>query len=404
VTIDATIRVPGSKSLTNRALLCAALASGESTIRGALRADDTDAMAGCVASLGARLTWDGDDVRVFGRGLASGSVTLDARQSGTTSRFLLPVLATGAGSYRLDGDGQLRKRPLADLIAAVRALGAEVREDGDVGHLPVTVSGGPVSGGAIEIAGDVTSQFLSGLLLAGPNTGQGIEVVPTSALVGRPYLELTADVMRVFGATVDGLRAAPGGYQPATYVVEPDASAASYFFAAAAIRGGRVTVERLGAGSHQGDVGFVDVLAAMGASVERSRDAITVSRPGALHGIDADLADMPDMALTLAVVAVFADSPTRITGVGFTRGHESDRIEAAVTELRRCGIAAEATDDGFTVQPGEPHAARITTYGDHRVAMAFALLGLEVDGIELDDPGCVAKTFPGYFETLGQLQ
>jgi 3-phosphoshikimate 1-carboxyvinyltransferase len=382
---DTVVHVPGSKSLTNRALVCAALAGGESTIEGALEADDTDAMRSCLAAL------------------ESGDM-LDARSSGTTARFVLPLLAARRGRFHLDGTGSLRARPMGPLFESLRALGAAVEELSAPGHLPVVVSGGPVRGGRVEVAGDVTSQFLSGLLLAGPCLAEGIEVVPTTALVSVPYLDMTASVMRAFGAHVDGWKVAPGGYTSAHYSIEPDASAASYFFAAAAITGGRVTVPGLGLFALQGDLRFVDVLAQMGASVDIGEDATTVTGTGELHGIDVDLRDLPDMAQTLAVVSVFADGPTTVRGVGFIRGHETDRIDAVVTELRRCGIEAQATDDGFVVHPGNPRPATIETYDDHRMAMSFAVLGLRAPGIAISNPGCVAKTFPGYFEALDQLR
>ena len=382
---DATVVVPGSKSLTNRALVCAALAAGESTITGALEADDTEAMRECLAVLGE----DGS--------------TLRARASGTTARFLLPVLAARDGAHVLDGDRSLRARPQGALLDAVRSLGATVDELGAPGCLPVRISGGPVAGGRVEVAGDITSQFLSGLLLAGPCFARGVDVVPTTELVSAPYVDMTAAVMRAFGASVEGLRADPGGYRATSFAIEPDASAASYFFAAAAFTGGRITVDGLGRGSLQGDLRFVDVLARMGAHVDRLDGATTVIG-GELRGVDVDLRDMPDMAQTLAAVAVFADGPTTVRGIGFIRGHETDRIKAVVTELRRCGIEAHETEDGFTVVPGTPQPATIQTYKDHRMAMSFALLGLRAAGIAIADPGCVAKTFPRFFETLDLLR
>ena len=384
---DAVVEVPGSKSLTNRALVCDALAGGGSTITGALAADDTDAMRACLALL------DED------------GATLSARASGTTARFLLPVLAARSEAHVLDGDASLRARPQGPLLDALRSMGARVEELGAPGCLPVRVSGGPVRGGRVEVPGDVTSQFVSGLLLAGPCLEAGIEIVPTTdTIVSAPYITMTADVMRAFGATVDGLRVGPGGYRPTTFSVEPDASAASYFFAAAALfPGGRVTVAGLGRGSQQGDLQMVHVLESMGASVEVT-DAATTVVGGDLHGVDVDLRDMPDMAQTAAAVAVFADSPTTVRGVGFIRGHETDRIAAVVTELQRCGVDAVATDDGFVVHPGPPSAAVIQTYDDHRMAMAFALLGLRTPGIAIANPGCVAKTFPRFFEVLDSLR
>ena len=386
---DASVRLPGSKSITNRALVCAALADGRSVLEGALAADDTEAMIGCLRELGAVIETDGDRFEIDGVGgrLPERPVSLDARMSGTTARFIAPVLARGPGPYLLDGAPQLRARPMGDAIAALRALGAAVIEHEEPGHLPITVSGPLPPGGRATVAGDVSSQFLSGLLLA------GFDADVVGPLVSQPYVELTRAVMAAFA----------GG--PTTYIIEPDASAASYFFAAAAITGGRVRVEGLGRSARQGDVAFVDVLAGMGARVDRDDVSTTVVGDGPLRGVDADLTHLSDTAPTLAVVAAFADSPTRATGIGFIRRKETDRIAAIVTELRRCGIDAEEEADGFVVRPsGEVRPARIETYDDHRMAMAFALLGLRVDGIEIADPECVAKTFPGYWQALDGLR
>jgi 3-phosphoshikimate 1-carboxyvinyltransferase len=259
----------------------------------------------------------------------------------------------------------------------------------------------------VTIAGDVSSQFATGLLLAGGTAGLSVSL--TTDAVSRPYLDMTTRVMAEFGAEVSGGDGdtwhVGGGYRAvADYVVEPDASAASYFLAAAAVTGGRVRIEGLGRASMQGDVAFAEVLAAMGATVDAGADWIEV-RGGALHGIDVDLRHISDTAPTLAAVAALADGPTSVTGIGFVRGKESDRIAGPVRELQRCGVPAEATDDGFVVRPaGAPTAARIETYDDHRMAMAFALIGLVVPGIEILDPGCVAKTFPGYFAALDTLR
>ncbi len=409
---DATVAVPGSKSLTNRALVAAAMADGDSVIDGALFADDTAAMAECLTRLRARVVLDPGRARVevggTGGSLPAASIDLDARLSGTTARFIAPLLATGPGHYRLDGAEPLRQRPMADTTAALASLGAAVDHEGRPGHLPVAVSGGPVPGGTVAVAGDASSQFLSGLLLSGPLMADGLTATLTTGLVSRPFVAMTGSVMEAFGATVDRpddrtWTVRPGGYRDARYRVEPDATAASYFLAAAAMCGGRVRVEGLGAGSLQGDVGFVDVLARMGAAVDLGSQAVVVTGTGHLIGGEFDLADMPDTAQTLAVLGVFAEGPTRVTGVGFIRHHETDRIAAIVAELDRCGIAASEEPDGFVVQPGRPHPARVRTYDDHRMAMSFALLGLRVPGIEIADPGCVAKTFPGYFDALDSL-
>lgn len=411
--LDATVSLPGSKSLTNRALVCAALADGTSVLAGALRADDTEAMLDGLAALGVVVTpdWAADTVSVVGcAGRPPGDVALvDARLSGTTSRFLLPVAALGTGLRRVDGANRLRDRPMGPAMDALRALGAELHEVGAPGHLPVEVVGGTLAGGEVAISGDVSSQFLSGLLLAGPAMRTGLTVRVTTELVSRPYVDMTVAVMTAFGAEVERPDdrtwvVAPQAYRATSYVVEPDASAASYAFAAAAIVGGRVTVEGLGTESLQGDLTFVDLLEQMGARVQRSTDRTVVEGTGTLRGIEADLSQVSDTAQTLAVVAAFARGATRITGIGFIRGKETDRIAAVVAELRRAGVDAVEEADGLVVHPGPIRPATIETYDDHRMAMAFALLGLRAPGIRIADPGCVAKTFPGYWTMLEGLR
>lgn len=414
--LDAVVRVPGSKSITNRALVVAALAHGTSRLEGVLFADDTEAMLDGLGRLGVELQVDREaqTVTVTGTGgrVPPGPIELDARLSGTTSRFLLPLLALGEGPYRLDGAEPLRSRPMADGLQALVALGADVVEHGAPGHLPVTLRGaGPDIGGLgaeVRLRGDVSSQFLSGLLLSAPCTAHGLTVRVDGVLVSRPYVELTASVMRAFGAEVDWvdeqtLRVAPGGYRADAYRIEPDASAASYFFAAAAVVGGRVVVRDLHRTSQQGDVGFVDALAAMGATVEDTPLGLAVRRDGALRGITTDFTHISDTAQTLAAVAAFAEGPTTVEGIGFIRRKETDRIAAVVTELRRCGLEAVELDDGFRVVPGPVQPATIATYDDHRMAMSFALLGLRVPGIEIADPDVVAKTFPTFWTVLGSL-
>ncbi len=424
--LDADVRPPGSKSLTNRALVCAALADGPTTLEGVLFADDTEAMLQCLHELGVGIRVDRAGIRVVvepAADLGGDGALLDARQSGTTSRFVMPVAALGRGTIVLDGAMQLRARPMRDLIDALVALGASVEPLGEPGFLPVSLAAAGLVGGTIEVAGDVSSQFLSGLLLSAPRMRDGLTVSVTTELVSVPYVEMTTAVMASFGAvsTSEGLagdagddpiggqvrhiRVEPGGYRsPGTYRVEPDASAASYFLAAAAIRGGRVRVEGLGTGSLQGDVAFVDALERMGADVVRRSDSLEVRGGAALHGVDVDFTDISDTAQTLAVVAPFADSPTTITGIGFIRRKETDRIAATVAELRRCGIEADELDDGIRVHPATPQPATVQTYDDHRMAMSFALLGLRVPGIRIADPGCVAKTFPGYWDALDRLR
>ncbi|MEX2292278.1 MAG: 3-phosphoshikimate 1-carboxyvinyltransferase [Acidimicrobiales bacterium] len=411
--LDAVVVLPGSKSITNRALVCAGLAAGDSVLNGALRADDTEAMVDGLVALGVQVTadWANDRIAVTGcSGHPGGDVAMiDARMSGTTSRFLLPLAALGEGIRRVDGALRLRERPMEPALAALRTLGASVREVGAPGHLPVEVEGGSLRGGVVAMAGDVSSQFLSGLLLAGPAMPDGLEVRLLGDLVSRPYADMTVAVMSAFEAAVahpddDLWTISPQRYRGTDYTIEPDASAASYAFAAAAIVGGRVQVDGLGSASLQGDLAFVDLLRQMGATVERTATHTTVTGTGRLHGIEADLAQISDTAQTLAVVAAFADGPTRVTGIGFIRGKETDRVRAVVTELRRAGIQAEEEADGFVVRPGVVQPAQIETYDDHRMAMAFALLGARAPGITISDPGCVSKTFPGYWGMLDGLR
>jgi 3-phosphoshikimate 1-carboxyvinyltransferase len=313
----------------------------------------------------------------------------------------------------LTGHPALVARPMGESIGAVWSLGVDVDETGQPGHLPVRVSGtGSIQGGTLDLAGDVSSQFLSGLLLAGPAMDRGLDVRLTTPLVSRPYVDMTCAVMAAFGVPVavgDGGRrfsVAPGGYRPVELAVEPDASAASYFFAAAAVLGGTVQVPGLGRRSVQGDLRFVEILGQMGCEVEVGADATTVTGGGGLRGVTVDMGDCSDTAQTLAAVAAFADGRTRITGIGFIRRKETDRIAATVAELRRAGVDAEEEPDGLVVRPtpGAPRGARIQTYDDHRMAMSFAVLGLRTPGTVVLDPGCVSKTFPGFFDTLDQLR
>jgi 3-phosphoshikimate 1-carboxyvinyltransferase len=411
--LDVTVTLPGSKSITNRALVCAALAEGTSELTGALQADDTEAMVDGLGALGVPVERDWAHDRLVVQGTAGRPVAdvalVDAQLSGTTSRFLLPVAALGEGLRRVDGAGRLRERPMGPALDALRALGAELSEVGGAGRLPVELVGGTLAGGEVAISGDVSSQFLSGLLLAGPAMRTGLVVRVTTDLVSRPYVDMTVAVMDAFGVHVERPDehtwiVEPQTYRATAYAVEPDASAASYCFAAAAILGGRVTVEGLGTPSLQGDLDFVDLLARMGADVERQAERTTVRRAGPLGGIDADLSQISDTAQTLAVVATVAETATEVTGIGFIRGKETDRIRAVVTELQRAGIVADERADGFTVHPGAAQPATIHTYDDHRMAMSFALLGLRWPGIRIADPGCVTKTFPGYWALLDELR
>lgn len=403
---DATVVLPGSKSLTNRALLCAGLAEGRSELTGVLFSDDTEAMLAALTGMGAQVEEDrpAHTVSITGIGgrLPAEPLIIDARQSGTTGRFLAPLIALAPGGGMLDGHEQLRTRPMSDQLEAMRSLGATLSAVDD--RLPLSSTGGGMRGGAVTVSGATSSQFLSGLLLCAPLFGDGLQLEVADELVSRPYIDMTVDVMERFGAAVerDGYRrfgCAPGIYAAQRYAIEPGASAASYFFALAAMTRGRIRVEGLGRSAVQGDMAFLDVLEQMGAVVRQGDDWTEVVGRD-LRGVDVDLADFSDTAPTLAVVAAVADSPTRIRGIGFVRGKESDRIGAVITELERLGIASVEHDDGLTVHPGEVRSGVVSTYEDHRLAMAFGLLGLVADGVAIADPGCVAKTFPTYWDVL----
>lgn len=420
---DVVIDIPGSKSHTNRALVCAALAAGRSELGRVLFADDTEAMLGALTALGVDVVADegrgaASIAGGIGVGFTGSPVAVDARQSGTTSRFLLPLLAGTPGSFVLDGHPQMRSRPFGPQLDALRSLGASI--DGD--HLPLAVAGSELSGSSVTVPSSISSQFLSGLLLSAPlYRGQTIFEVE-GTLVSRPYIDLTVATMAAFGVDVlveteeaevgndggDGptlrLTVDHGRYRAADLQLEPDASAASYFFAAAAITGGRVRVDGLGRRTVQGDLGFVHLLAEMGAEVTITDSYTEVRGTGVLTGITANMADVSDTAQTLAVVAAFASTPTEITGVGFIKYKETDRIHAVVTELNRLGIDASATEDGIIIRPGTPNPGTVDTYDDHRMAMSFSLLGLRHPGIEIDNPGCVSKTFPRFFDVLDQLR
>jgi 3-phosphoshikimate 1-carboxyvinyltransferase len=409
---DAVVAMPGSKSLTNRALVIAALADGRSRLTNALVADDTVLMVDALRALGFDVERDatGLTVDVGGRGgaIPAASADLFVGNAGTVARFLTALVCLGRGRYRLDGVPRMRQRPIADLVAALTALGAAVTTTG--GALPVLVEARGLRGGAASVRGEVSSQFVSALLLVAPYAERDVELVVDGRLVGASYVEMTLAAMAAAGVAVerDGLRClrVAGGrrYRPREHPIEPDASGAAYFFAAAAITGGRVTVPGLGTGSWQGDARFPDVLEAMGCRVERRPEALTVEGTGRLRGVDVDLGAMSDQTITLAAIAPFAEGPTHIRGVGHIRHQESDRLAATATELRRMGQDVEEHADGLRIVPRPVRSAVIQTYDDHRIAMAFAVAGLRAPGIVIADPGCVAKTFPDFFERLERLR
>jgi 3-phosphoshikimate 1-carboxyvinyltransferase len=411
--LDAVVTVPGSKSIANRALVCAALADGESRLRGLPGGDDTGAMIACLRGLGIGLTLDGDLAVVAGTGgdLAGGPVELHAGLAGTTSRFVTALAALAAGPVTIDGAPPLRRRPMGPLHDALAELGATVRAVDRAGHLPVTVSGPLTTGGTVTLPGDVSSQYLTALMLVGPLLAGGLRLHLSTALVSVPYIELTAAVMASFG--VNGVRVGadeivvpPGRYRGTELTVEPDASSASYPLAMAAVAGGRVQIAGLHRDSAQGDAVFADLLARMGCTVADDGAGLVVERDPAvpLQGIDVDMADVSDLVPTLAAVAVTAASPTTITGVGFIRAKESDRLGDLGAELARTGARVTVQPEGLRIEPSPSlHGARLATHHDHRLAMAFGVLGTAVPGIEVADPAVVAKSWPAFWAERAAL-
>lgn len=412
--VTARVRPPGSKSLTNRALVCAALARGDSTLSGALVSDDTHVMIEGLGRLGIpiKVSEDGTTLQVTGAGGTVPAIEADLfiGNSGTTVRFLTALATLGHGAFRLDGTPRMRERPIGDLADALNALGGRVVCESPNGCPPVAIHANGLPGGEATVRGDISSQFLSGLLMASPCASGPIALAVDGQLVSRPYVRMTLEVMRSFGVAVDApddlsrFAIEPvGSYESQDYAIEPDASAASYFWAVAAITGGRVTVEGLSRAALQGDVGFVDCLAAMGCHVEATDDSITVTGPPAgekLRGAKLDMNAVSDTVQTLAAVALFAEGPTEVTGVAHNRHKETDRIGDLATELRRLGATVEEKPDGLIITPGKLRAAEVETYDDHRMAMSLALVGLRQPGIVIKDPGCTAKTYPNYFGDL----
>ncbi len=415
--LRATVRPPGSKSITNRALVCAALAEGRSRLDGVLDSEDTRVMIAALQQLGLQIEHDTArrSIEIVGCGGRPkvDEADLYVANSGTTVRFLTAMVAAGRGVFRLDGTPRMRERPIRPLLDALAQLGVDAGGQENTDCPPVVVRANSLPGGRATIAGDISSQYLSGLLMAAPAAQGPIEIAVSGTLVSKPYIEMTLAVMKSFGAAVeaDELRGfkidAPRPYRACEYAIEPDASAASYFFAAAAVTGGRITVQGLSRDSLQGDVAFCDCLEQMGCRVEFGPDSITVEG-GPLHGIEVDMNAISDTVQTLAAVALFADSPTLIYNVAHIRHKETDRLTALATELRKFGAKIEEGPDRLRITPAGLSGsaftgAEIDTYDDHRMAMSLAIVGLVQHGVIIRDPGCVGKTYPEFFEDLAAL-
>lgn len=408
VNLDWTLPLPGSKSITNRALLFAAVASGTSTLTGWLDADDTRHMRACLAKLGVSVGETDGALVVSGAGgrLANTDVPeLFVGTAGTVARFLLPALAGSNVAAMMDGTPRMRQRPMAMLIDGLRSMGAQLHCLGEEGFLPLRIDTTQrLRGGEVRLNRPASSQFVSGLAVAATFASGPVDIVLEQGTPARPYIDMTLRVLASFGGTGmwsgDTLRVEPRTLRALSYAIEPDASAASYPLTLAAVHGGRATVE-LGSESMQGDARFPEVLERLGARVLQTESRTIVEGTGTVHGGAFDLTDMPDMTLTLAVAALYADAPTKIRGVEILRHHESDRLSVAASELRKLGAEVEEHDDGLTIRPpaaGVRSGVEIDTYEDHRVAMAFSMAG----HVGIRDPGCVGKTYPDYFNHLQQ--
>jgi 3-phosphoshikimate 1-carboxyvinyltransferase len=406
---SALVELPGSKSITNRAYILSALAAGKTNLHGVLYSDDTVAMTECLGKFRIAIEQSpANEAWISGSSgqLTEPDSTLFVRYSGTTIRFLtaLSALCPVGSRVVLDGAQRTRERPIVDLVTALRQLGVHA-ETAENGCPPVVVMGGGLPGGKCTIGGSVSSQYLSALLMTSPYAAKDVTIDVEGELVSRPYIDMTIGMMAEFGVRVenDAYRTffIPAGqkYVGQRYAIEPDASNASYFLAAAAVTQGRVTVNGIGSKSIQGDIGFVDVLENMGCEVIRGADSFTIVGPAYLQSIDFDASLIPDMAQTIAVTACFAVGTTRLTGLSTLRFKETDRIAAMATELRKLGAMVTEGEESLIIEPPALfHSAAIDTYDDHRMAMSFAIAGLRIQGITINDPGCVAKTFPDFWD------
>lgn len=408
--VNSIIQPPGSKSLTNRALPIAAMAQGRSVLSGVLDSDDTQAMIESLVKVGISIEHDKktNQVIVEGQGgeLPKPEADLFIGNSGTTIRFLTAMLGLAGGSYRLDGIARMRERPIGALVESLNALGANVVAESPNDCPPVTIASPRLKGGAVKIKGNISSQYLSGLMMAAPLATDDVVLEIDGPLISKPYVEMTAAIMKSFGVDCQvneafdrfEIRGAES-YVATEYSIEPDASAASYFWGAAAICGGTATVTGLNRDSLQGDVMFVQCLEQMGCEVTWGENEIAVTGP-ARHGIDIDMSNVSDTVQTLAAVALFVDGTTTVRNVAHNRVKETDRIGNLAIELRKFGVKVDEFDDGLAIHPAPLNGADIETYDDHRMAMSLALVGLRQPGVKIHDPGCVSKTYPNFFEDL----
>ncbi|MPZ51163.1 MAG: 3-phosphoshikimate 1-carboxyvinyltransferase [Acidimicrobiia bacterium] len=402
--VDFQIHPPGSKSITNRALVCAALANGISRLHDPLNAEDTKVMRDAVRRLGITIDDVDDPWLVLGGDPLVGT-PIDVGASGTTARFITALAGLADGFSTIDGTERMRQRPIGALTDALHHMG--IAATATNGFPPVSITGGKPQGGVVNVDGSSSSQVVSAVMLIAPMADGPVDLRFVGEVTSRPYLDITTDVMGAFGATVqptaDGFRIEPTGYRRAELFIEADMSSAAYPLVAAAITGGHVTVRGVGRTTSQPDIVVVDALEKMGCAVRRGDDYLTVvGRRDGLKPIDIDLQDAPDAAQALAVAAVCASGPSSLSGLHTLRIKETDRLAALDNELTRVGAVTRVEGDTLHISPGDLRPAVIRTYDDHRMAMSFALLGLVTDGIVIEDPACVSKTWPDYFETLAR--
>ena len=404
--VDAVVELPGSKSITARELILAAIADGPSRLLRPLRARDTDLMAGGLRALGVSIEDDGPDWVISPEPLR-GPAQVDAGLAGTVLRFLPPVAALASGPVRLDGDVRLRDRPNAGLIRALRALGVEVDDDGR-GRAPFTVHGtGRVAGGPVEVDASESSQIVSGLLLAAARFDAGLDLALLGGVPSMPHVEMTVTTLREHGvavrATDRGWLVSPGPIAARDVVIEPDLSNAAPFLAAALVTGGRVTVRDWPEVTTQPGAQLDRLLAEMGAQVVRTPAGLQVTGGTRISPLDADLGEVGELTPVLAAVCALADGPSRLTGIGHLRGHETDRLQALDEVLTAVGARVEQLPDGLVIEPGPRRAAQLDSYADHRMVMVAAVLGLAIDGVQVADPGAVTKTLPDFVERWAGL-
>lgn len=410
---EGTVRLPGSKSLSNRALLLAALAHGTTTLTNLLHSDDTTHMLNALQALGVKveLSHEGTECKVQGVGgvFPAKSAKLFLGNAGTAMRPVTAALCLGNGEYVLEGEPRMMERPIADLVDALLPLGAQIDYLAQKGYPPLRIHAHGLHGGSAKVRGNVSSQFLTALLMSAPLCKEPLCIEVDGELISKPYIRITLEEMRRFGVVVDNrdykeFRVPVASYQsPGSALVEGDASAASYFLAAAAIAGGPVRVQGVGKSSVQGDIRFAEVLEAMGAKVRWGEEWIEVER-GELNGVDLDLNHIPDAAMTVGILALFAKGKTAIRNVASWRVKETDRLAAMATELRKVGAVVEELPDALVITPPtEFKHATIETYKDHRMAMCFSLVALSGVPVTILDPSCVSKTFPDYFDRFFEL-